>query len=71
MNSTNVTAYTDTELTDLLSELTQGDYFPHNGGAAVGDIRRGSDRMGYKTHYTDRELRAVAARHFIFDGYDD
>ncbi len=72
MNNTNVTAYTDTELADLLAELTQGDYFPHNGFAAVGEIRRGCDRMaGYKTHYTDRELRAVAARHFIFDGYDD
>lgn len=64
---TNVTAYTDTELTDLLSTLTEGDYFPHNSRNAIRAIRSGSDRNGYKSTYTDTELRDVARRHYIFD----
>ena len=63
----NVTAYTDTELAAHLTALAEGDYFPHSTRNVIRDLRNGADRNGYKTHYTDAELRSVIHRHFIFN----
>jgi hypothetical protein len=70
MNNTNVTAFTDTELADLLTNMNRGG-IPFFAYEAVGEIRRGCDRMaGYKTHYTDAEFYAIIGRHLDFYGFE-
>lgn len=69
MNRTNVTAYTNDELTDLLNELNRGG-FPFFPADAIREIRRDEDRMVYKNIWTDGEFRALIGRHLDFYGFD-
>lgn len=69
-NNTNVTAFTATELADILADMNRGG-IPFFAYEAVGEIRRGCDRMsGYKTHYTDTEFYRLISRHLDFYSFE-
>jgi len=66
----NVTAYTDTELAEILNDMARGG-LPVNTHTAVSEIRFGSDRMVYKTNWSDAELNSLITRHLDFYGFED
>lgn len=68
-NATNVTAYTDTELADLLTDMNRGG-IPFFAYEAVGEIRRGCDRMVYKEIWSDSDFIDLIGRHLDFYNFE-